>query len=369
MTNSNIPIIEEELIKIIKSDDYKLREYIFDNNQVFPYVPITRVLEFREEILRYINSEKFISTYKRLPTQYLIAFKKDDTFIRDSSELEIKEYILAVKLIDDDKIKLDLINDILEEIPHDIDLLKYYKISLQEEFPKLELKNITKNIKSNIDKIEKFNSFNIKEDPILKYSNGTEIYEKEDTSNILCFKNNENIEFYKYPFKKDDIKKLELFLDKDTKEITTLIELVLSMKNNNILQEENLIKYIKYENYFDWRYKLKNDLIINFAIKTLINTNNNSNIIKISNWLGNKHKYYFHNFNIDEELKLEKNIKKLMKLQIESHLKLFLLSLLTTKEKYTPWIEKTISLMNTSKDNHIINECKNILYIVLENNN
>jgi hypothetical protein len=118
---SDILIVKEELIKLLKSNNDEFKMQLFNYNTVMPIAKIIQTEEFREEIVKYINSESFIKSYKgHLPTQYKCCFEVDSKFDSlmsleniDYKKIESErdaELFLSIKLIQNEKIKKDFID-------------------------------------------------------------------------------------------------------------------------------------------------------------------------------------------------------------------------------------------------------------------
>ena len=74
MYSSDNLLVKDELIKLIKKKDHSINEIIFSYNTVWPVADIETTDEFKHAILEYVNSKKFITNFKRLPTQYKLCF-------------------------------------------------------------------------------------------------------------------------------------------------------------------------------------------------------------------------------------------------------------------------------------------------------
>lgn len=144
MEISDIPQVQSILMIQLKEDGLEHQRNLFSYNVVFPVAPISKTIEFRNSITKYINNSELES----IPTQYIISY------VDDEKEVEKAYQVLeAVKAIKKHELRQKLAEEVLTSVIwKDIEDMEQYA-----ELLKSELKNIDRiKINSYIEK-EKIN--------------------------------------------------------------------------------------------------------------------------------------------------------------------------------------------------------------------
>jgi hypothetical protein len=278
IVKSKIPIIKDELIKLLKSNNDKVRRLIFNYNTVMPVAEIIFTDEFRCSIVSYINTEEFVKNYNGyLPAQYHCCFEttasgdiksmlKESSF--DAITEKIKEEgLLSIRLIENKKIREDYINFIVFSIGmSDIDDLKDYIKTLKNEYPKLKFPRIEKYIKE----LELFNSYDLEEYELISFKS-TKIYLKKDTPSIFGFIKGKDFQYLEYPFKKSD---LEPYFKEDTEAFLVFLSQTIPVLNKAkaelfINDINSLLNFIEYQKTFHWHSRIETKLVLNYALNCL----------------------------------------------------------------------------------------------------
>ena len=371
---SNNQIVLNELIEIIKSDNDKLKEYIFTSNNSYPVPELVRTDEFRSAILEYINNENYINNYT---TGYLPSFftsfgsEKDSylgwffnstlSFVKDE---EFRGKILnCIRLIENEKVKLGYANSLVIQssfnTSEDInEFLKYLKI----EYPNF-----------NFSKTEKYFDFileltkeRIIPFPSIKYQD-VKVFSGVYQS-IIGVQKGSSLRTFSFPEEFNDIKK---FIKNKTNSFLEFLYLVLPSITN--IGTELLI-----DNYQDLKIFMcyssslslsqKFDSKISNAVIYAVSLVCDSNFPfkeNIMNWL----KPSAEMFEYFELQFIEKNntelIEKVKRSELEIYEKMYLLYIVGKQSDFTPYIRPTIEIMNQVTPEEKSN-IKELLYFVIE---
>ncbi|RFC54718.1 SMEK domain-containing protein [Brumimicrobium aurantiacum] len=371
---SNIQVVKNELISILKSDNTELKKLLFEYNVVMPVAEIVFTEEFRNSIVDFINTTDYIESYSgHLPTQYHCAFEKTikqgdlASYIEKSSsesfdEKYKEELLLSIRLIENEKIKYDYINSIVFSIGmHDLESLKEYVKSIKNEYPKLKLPKIKKHILE----LEKFNSYGINEYEILEFDN-IKIYNKKDEPSIFAFIKNEEVKFLTYPFKESD---LTIYFNSKTKSFLKFLDLILpsiisSKSILSITRSADLLKFIKFQKHIHWHTRLDMTDIIHYSLQKLIDKklDYDENIL---NWIKTQSEIRYRRFKLSDNFNKSEFISKIESSKLKTHDKLYILSLIGEKEDFEKYIIPTIKSMNDAESEKNKKEIKQVLYEIL----
>ena len=373
MNKSYISIVNEELTKILKSGSSKLKLLLFNYPVVMPVAKIVFTNEFRNEIIKYINSNEFIRIYTgHLPTQYSCAFetirKNDiDILLKGKSFKDLyndvkEERLLSIRLIKDQKIREDFINYNVFSIGiSDIDELKEFVVVLKREFKGLKLPKIEKQIKE----LEVFKSYGLNEYEILNFKK-TKIFLKKDCVSSVAFIKDDKVNFIAYPFNKID---LNIYFLEESESFLKFLELLMPviLKMNNILEIDNyktLLNFIRYQKTIHWGTRIETGSILNFALKILFDVSlENSKII--IQWIKNQREVRNKKFEVADNFDKQKFILKVATSKLSVFEKLYLTYLIGEKSDYENLIIPTIESMKVTKSEKKIDEIRDLLYYVL----
>ena len=372
MHKAEVTIVYEELIKILKSDNTKLKELLFNYNVVMPVSNIVFSSEFRDEIVKFINSVQYLKGYDgHLPTQYHCAF--------DSAQNNYKYYIkngdlgdyiqkikderfLSIRLVQNEKMRIDFVNFIVFSIGmSDIEELKEFVKVLKQEYKGLELPKIENRIKE----LEEFKSYDLEKYEICKFK-GTKIYlKKSDTSKIALIKDNK-VNFITFPLNEKDLS--TYFLD-ETESYLKFLDLIIPiiMKSKTEFAIDNyqiLLNFIKYQNTIHWYTNIETSNVLNFALKILFNTSTVDSK-KLLQWIKNQREVRHRKFELEEDFDKRKFISEVTASKLDLFEKLYLIYLVGEKSDYDNLILPTIESMKKAKSEKKKNEIREILYEVL----
>lgn len=370
---SEIQAIKNELITILKSNRNDLKTLLFNYNVVSPVSEIVFTKEFREAIVKHINTEEFISSYDgHMPTQYHCAFEsikkgdidsiiKNDSYETFSDKLK-EEQLLAIRLIENEKMKIDFINfNVFSIGMSDVNSLNDYLCNLNKEYPKLKFPKIENYIKEK----EKFNSYDLNEYETFKY-NSVKIYSKKNNPSSYAFMKEEEVHFFDYPFDEADLKN---FFDKKTKPFLNFLDLVIPTlitpgSKVSINNSELLLNFIKYQHTIHWHTSIEINHIIQFGFQILFNDDLTYNKT-ILNWIKTQSEIRYRRFDLTDDFNKKGFIAKVNSSKLSLHDKLFILNLVGEKSDFEDYIIPVIESMNTTKSDEKKKEIKEILYDVL----
>lgn len=373
MRKSEVSNVNEELIKILKSDHTRLKELLFNYNTVMPVSNIIFSPEFRDEIVKHINSVEYIKKYDgHLPTQYHCAFesiKKGniETYLKNESVVDLSkklkdEKLLSIRLIQDEKMRIDFINfNVFSIGMSDIVELKEFVDVLNNEYKGIELPKIEKRIKE----LEEFKSYGLNDYEIVNFKS-TKIYlKKDDTSNIALIKD-DKVKFISYPFKIKDIQ--TYFLDETEsylKFLDLLMQIVLkSKKELSIDSIDTLLNFIKYQNTIHWHTRINTGNVLNFALKNLFDSpkDHSKELLK---WIKKQKEARYRKFELADDFNKQKFISEVFSSKLDLFEKLYLIHLVGEKSDYEHLLIPTIESIKTTKSEQKKSEIRKVLYDVL----
>jgi energy-coupling factor transporter ATP-binding protein EcfA2 len=372
--NSNIQVVKDELITILKSDNTGLKKQLFEYRTVMPVAEIVFTKEFRNSIVDYINSNDFMENYSGvLPTQYHCAFertiKQGDlaTYIeKSSSESYDKKYkeelLLSIRLIKNEKIKYDYINSIVFSIGmSDLDNLNEYVNSLKNEYPNLELPKIEKHIL----KLEEFHSYGLDKYQLLDFDD-LKIYNKKDEPSVFAFIKNKEVQFHTYPFERSD---LNTYFNSETKSILKFLDLILptiigSETVLKITKRDDLLRFIKFQKHIHWYSRIDMTYVIHFCLRELIDNKLNYDE-KLLKWIKTQAEIRHRRFKVSDDFNKSEFISKIESSKLKIHDKLYILSLIGERSDYEKYINLTIKSLNDAQSEKNKKEIKRILYEIL----
>ena len=373
---SDIPIVKVELIKILKSDKENLKSLIFNYNVVMPVARIAYTTEYREEIVKYVNSEEFIKNYNgHLPTQYQCCFEEmrerdfgtyliahfEKYSFDDLSQKIMDERLLSIRLIQNKKIREDFINYYVFSYGlGEVDNIKQYLECLKKEYPKIKLPKIEKHI----EELEKFNSYNLHEYEIIDFQS-VKIFSRKDSDSTYAFIKEEKIDFMEFPFNDEDLKP---YFNKNSKSFSSFLSLIIPVINKSVTELsintfENLLNFIEYQKTLHWHYDIDTGSVLNYALKNLFNKNNVNKIIL--NWVKNRQDIRRKKFELEDSFNKQEFKTKTISSKLELHDKLYLLHLVSEKSDYEDLIRPTIESLKIEKSENKKKEIKRVLYEVL----
>ncbi len=364
--------VKKELIKILNSDNNKLKQLIFNHNRISTLFKIIKTKEFHSEIVEYVNSNDFIRNYEgHLPTQYYFSFetnlkdyleehpgKTDSVSINKFYESQI---LLSIRLIKNDKIRKDYINYIVFSIGMSglKRLQEFYNI-IKKEYPKISLPKITREI----EELKIFESYKLNEYEVIEFKSVKLFLKRDEPSNVAFIKN-KSVQFFKFPFNSID---LEPYFKKDTKSFLKFLSQVIpilgeSNKKLTISTISDLLNYIKYSNTIHWNTDIKTSSNLNFALSNIIRDKQVDN--SIYNWIKNTNEFSYIKFEPNDSFNRDEFKINILASNLEIHDKLYLLNFVGEKPYYEDLIQPTIESLKTEKSSEKRNEIKNILYQVL----
>lgn len=372
INKSDISIVREELIKLLQSNNQTLKKLMFDYNVVYPVSEIFFTSEFRDAIVTYINSSDYVNNYNgHLPTQYHCAFEKTKKgnfadFLKFNSpsslatELE-EERLLSIRLIKDEKMRLDFINyNVFSIGMSDIDDLKKFVIVLKDEYFGIDLSSIEDHIK----KLEKFQSYNLDDYEIIQF-NSTKIFlKKEDKSTVAIIKE-EEVNFIGYPFNKSDLQNYFLNETEDYfKFLEIIMPVILNLKSEiEVNNKETLLNFIKYEKSIHWYTNLNIENVLNFSLNILFAIPE-EDFKNVFHWIKKHTRNRYRKIELTDKFDKQKFISDANKSNLDLFEKLYLIYFVGEKSDYESLITPTIESMNTA-DSKKKNEIRKVLYEIL----
>lgn len=370
--SSDIQLVREELIKLLKSNDDELKVQLFNYSTVMPVAKIVQTKEFREEIVKYINSESFVKDYKgHLPIQYKCCFDIDDDFdgftsLDNIDYLAIKskrddEIYLSIKLIENMKIRKDFIDfNVFSWGLGDVENIKEYLKQVRHEYPHLKFKKI----ENHIDKLEKLKSIGLRKFPILDFKSVI-VNSKESDTNTFAFIKNKKITFLEFPFNEVDLK--PFFLD-DTQMFIKFLRIIIPCLVNG--QEKLIPKdideftiFIKYNDTLHWNSRIDLSGVLSFAFQHLIQDSQINT--RILDWIKGIQNYEFRGIDLNNSINKSKFISNVRLSSLNLYDQLYLIYLVGERSDYEELIRPTIESLNLEEMKENKKEIKRILDQVL----
>ncbi|NTU45841.1 MAG: SMEK domain-containing protein [Chlorobiaceae bacterium] len=369
---SDILIVKDELIKLLKSNNDEFKMQLFNYNTVMPVAKIIQTEEFREEIVKYINSESFIKSYKgHLPTQYKCCFEVDSKFDSlmsleniDYKKIESErdaELFLSIKLIQNEKIKKDFIDfNVFSWGLGGVENIKEYLEVVKKEYPDFKFTKI----EHHINELEKFKSMGLNKYPILSFKS-IDIYSKKLDLNIFAFVKNKNVEFIRYPFNEE---KLEAFFKEETQLFLKFLDQIiynLSNLNEKYVPKnvKELTNFIKHKNTLHWNTRIDLDGVLCFAFQHLFIASRVN--FKILKWIKGLQKHEFMKIDFNESIDISDFISKVRSSSLDLYDQLYLIYLIGERSDYEDLIRPTIESLKTEDMKKKEKEIRRILHEVL----
>ena len=369
---SNNVKIKKELLKILNSDNIKLKLLIFNYSTVSPTYEIIKTKEFRSKIVEYVNSEDFIKNYDgHLPTQYHNSFEvslKD--YLKENPEeidpISVNKFydsqiFLSIRLIENDKIRKDYINYIVFSIGiSNLKNLQDYYNNIKKEYPKINLPKIIKKI----EELKTFESYKLNKYEVIEFKS-VKLFLKRDEPLNVAFIKNKNVQFFKFPFNSID---LEPYFKKDTKSFLRFLSQVIpilgeSNKKLIISTISDLLNFIKHSKTIHWSTNIEKSSNLNLALTNIVSDKQID--YSIYNWIKNTREFSYRKFEPNDSFNRDEFKTNILASNLELHDKLYLLNFVGEKPYYEDLIQPTIVSLKTEKSSEKRNEIKNILYQVL----
>lgn len=369
-------IIQKELIKILKSDNSALKVILFNYNVIIPMAPIVCTKVFRDEVVNYVNSDLFLSKYEgHLPTQYQISFEKlgsgyfgrftQGEPIEEIAQEILEDKLLSIRFVNSEEMKVELINDYVFSIGFDnVEGTKKFISEIEKEYEGLSIKRVH----DHIDKLEKFNSYNLAEHELFELE-GTKIYISNTSDTTYAFvKKDKNPQFVDYPFTENELEpffgEMSIFL---INYFAILIPTLIEGKNYPKIDELNeLLRFVKCHKSIGWFYDYRFDLseIYEFAFENLI-LNKKVNI-DLWKWLSKEDRIREKRFELSDQFSKTDFFENMRSSELECYEQLYLIYLLGEKSDYEDLIRPTIERLSDDIDTSQKEEIKRVLYDVLE---
>ncbi|MCT3833945.1 SMEK domain-containing protein [Elizabethkingia anophelis] len=351
---SGIKIVYDELLKILKSNNEKLKIFIFDHNAITYQSKIIHSKEFRNSIVKYVNSEKFISSYKEhIPIQYYFTFEHSNNIP------------LSIKSLENEAMRINYINFIVFSIGmSNIDSLKEFVEMLNQEYPGIKLPKIENHIKE----LEEFNSHNLNRYEIVEYKD-VKLFKKEKTSEFALFKGNDKIKLINHPFRYEDF--YPYFLD-DTESYLKFLDLFIPLllvegsreprPQIEINDLETFNTFIKYYDTIHWNVEIGFKYVLSFALKNIFS----SNLIQQTiDWLKDQVRFQNIKFELGEDFDKNEFIKNTLASDIKDYQKLYLISLIGNKPDYESLLTSVIQNFKSTDSEQEKDNIKDVLYNIL----
>jgi hypothetical protein len=358
--SSDVQVVQDELIKILQSSDSRLKNLIFNYSIVWPPAPIVRSKEFKDAIVSYVNSKVFVKNYDgHIPTQYEVCFESEsDNLAAMFDNLPVK--ILAIKLIHDEKIRLDLINFYVFSIGlGDSKSIKEFVRCVKEEFPTVKLERIENHIKE----LEKFESMNLTDYEIFVFKS-TRIHGVKGSKSQFAFIKDGQTKFHDYPFSE---RTLKTYFAKDSGPFGDFLGLVMPfvMQAKQDLQLNDVptfMNFIKYEHSLHWSVKVRVGNLLDFALNKLFEKKRVN--VAILKWMKGERigRRRYDLGAIQNKRTIESTIKSST---LEPHEKLFLLNILSNKSENHSLVDQTIKNYRKEKNQKKKLEIRRVLNDVL----
>ena len=271
MRVSDILVVKERLLTILESEQTEIKIQMFEYSTIWPVANIVKTDVFLSEILKYINSEEYLNTYKgHLPSQYNICFRDIDFLDDDVLDDDVlDDWLLSIRLISNLKMKEDLMDFyVFSWGMGDVNNIRKYYEEVKKEYPDLKLEKI----KNHIDKLDKYKSYGIDKYPIASF-NDIKIYEKKGEELTYAIINNEEATFVKYPFEQENF---EPFFGKNTVSIVNFLNIIIAANHSETKEllfhnNSELETIINYWNHIDVFFHLNVNKAINHVFSVLFN--------------------------------------------------------------------------------------------------
>ncbi len=367
---SEVDLVMQELIKILKSENSDIKVELFNYSTIVPKPSIIKTKEFREEIVKYINSESFIKNYNgHLPIQYKcsFAFEYNDYSLQHKDYRKLKgkrdeELYLSIRLIENIRIKKEFIDyNVFSWGLGPVENIKEYLKQIKYEYPDLKFDKI----ENHINELEYFKSLGLNKYPILKIKN-IQIYSLVNRSNNFAFvKKNKSVNFFKFPFTEEI---LDDYFKTESEAILKFLNKIIPYHINKTLKFapsnlDDLYIFIKYKHTIHWHSIIDSKGTLSFALNNLIS---NSIInTKILNWIKELPAYKFREVDFKSSISKNDFISNVHSSNLKEHEKLYLIFLVGKRSDYFKLIKPTIQSLNSEDMKTKIKEIKKVLFEVL----
>lgn len=243
MEISDIPKAQSVLMNQLKEDKLENQRNLFTYSVVYPVAPISKTIEFRNSITRFVNNNEL----KTIPTQYIISY------VDDEKEVEKAYQVLeAVKAIENHELRQELAEEVLRSVIwKDIEDMEQYLELLKSELKDVDRVRINSYIKKKKINQEIENGVKDALHIIEKYHVFSVYYSKE--SNGLFIINDGKLSQHHIPFISTDELNLSYIDDMDgfAKFINCVIDFIRDEKVVfKSVDDFNL--YVKYCDMVTW---------------------------------------------------------------------------------------------------------------------
>jgi GTPase SAR1 family protein len=301
MSNSEYERVSSALFEILKSNNHVLKHIMFDYNIVMPVSDIIKRVEYKQELIEFINSKDFSSNYSgHLPTQYIFCFNSIMDLINNREHICDPKYfeknlLPAISIIKNENIREDYINSYLSIGIGTIDEAKSYLDRLMVHYPDKKFKFI----EDHIEYMEVAKSHDL---PI------TETFSLDSIK--FYYTDNSKLAFIiggvYYCFDENSIEEISGVLPQSIfdkyLDIFDLFYLFFNSKKKgvNIDDKKSLILYTKYMKHISWNSRQLNNVIIQKAFDYLYDKDTGMIDVNILEWL-KKNKHMIKNSYIRDE--------------------------------------------------------------------
>ena len=257
MDVSDSPKVYDYLLSVLQSNNMDNKVYMFEWSTVFPVADIVRTEQFRTAIVKYVNSLDYSNIYNgNLPTQYTCCFEES-----------IDDWLFSIDLLNNVRMKKDLIDFyVFSWGISDVDNLKQYYEAVRSKYPRFNLCRI----ENYLAKLERYDSFGLKQYPILKLDD-VEIYEIKDRVSSYAMKHNEEIMVVDKFFESE---LFEPYLGEKAKSFVQFCNMVISACNSqskeiSIRNKEEMDLLIEYCSTIHWAANMQQNEAKLYALSHL----------------------------------------------------------------------------------------------------
>lgn len=257
MSSSDNTVVMDYLLSILQSDKEEIKEYMFEYRTVLPIADIVKTSIFRSEIVKYVNSPEFSKNYRgHIPTQYCCCFKEN-----------IKNWLLSIGLINDDKLKKDLIDFyVFSWGISDVEELRNYIEEVKKKYRHFNLNRI----ENKLAKLERYHSLGLDKYPLIEI-NDIEIYKIKGNVLSYAVKHNEEIMIIDAPFKSKDFKSI---MGEQSTSFALFCNMVIHADNTEskeiiIHDKEELSLLFEYSDTIHWYASVQSNMAKRYALSHL----------------------------------------------------------------------------------------------------
>jgi hypothetical protein len=363
------------LWKIIDSDNEDNKACIFGYNVVYPVAAIVTTSRFKDSIVKYINSDNYVSSFDgSIPIQYISSFE-----LFESSGLEIEEgrkvsnYLEAVEVVNDSKVKQEVVEFIAFSIGSmNLTELSEYITLVKGRFADVDLSRLNKHIFD----LEKLESCKLKEYEIFGMP-GLKMYQSATDDKKFAFILGEDgipresglevIEFY-MPLE-IDLTKFEKILKDRLVHFKVFLELILdfvSVDGENKVHVENIEEmyaFIRFSKFIHWSISVDISNVYDMVLMNVFCDDSKTEML--IEWLVFAwDKFYFNRGNTVHK-KGPEYIRQVEESSIDPCYKVFLLKVVGDKKDYGPFVKSCMSGYNSLSDSNTKRIIRNMLLELL----